>query len=95
MEGKDLTEKELKEFVKALPTSLIQRICENPSPSASGLQALLAIESERRKGNVTNYDLSRDPLDGKIRVTFSPIESFDEPISFRLDEMFEGVPTNV
>lgn len=94
MEGSDLTVEELHCFVKALPTSLLKRICENPSPSASGLQALLAIESERRKGNTTDYDLSRDPLDGKVRVTFHPIQAFNTPISFRLDETFE-IKTNV
>lgn len=91
MEGRDLSVEELKGFVSALPASLLQRICDFPTPRASGLQALLAIEHERRKGNAPDYLLSRDPLDGKLVVTFYPPPAAGRAITFKLDETFEGV----
>jgi hypothetical protein len=91
LEGRDLTDAELKEFVRALPASLIQRICDFPTPQASGLQALLAIEHERRKGNAPDYLLSRDPLDGKLVVTFYAPAALGRPVIFKLDETFEGI----
>lgn len=95
MEGRDLTVEELKGFVTALPASLLQRITEFPSPRASGLQALLAIEHERRKGNAPDYLLSRDPLDGKLVVTFYPAMAGGRAVTFKLDETFEGVTNPV
>lgn len=91
LDGRDLTVEELKGFVAALPVSLLERICEFPGPRASGLQALLAIERERRKGNSPDYLLSRDPLDGKLVVTFYPTAALGRAIVFKLDETFEGV----
>ncbi len=91
LEGRDLTVEELKSFVQALPSTLLQRICDFPSPHASGLQALLAIESERRKKLAPDYLLSRDPLDDKLVVTFYPVQARGEAVTFKLDESFEGV----
>ena len=91
LEGRDLTLEELKGFVQALPRSLLQRICDFPGPRASGLQALLAIENERRKNNGPDYLLSRDPADGKLIVTFYPTAALGRAVTFKLDETFEGV----
>lgn len=88
--SRDLTVDELKGFVQALPTSLLQRICDFPSPSASGLQALLAIEAARRKKLAPDYVLSRD-LDGNLVVTFYPPQAAGRAVSFTLDETFEGI----
>ncbi len=92
LDGRDLTVEELKAFVAALPASLLQRICDFPGPWAAGLQALLAIEHERRKGNAPDYLLSRDPVDGKLVVTFYPAAAHGQAITFKLDETFEGIP---
>jgi hypothetical protein len=91
MEGADLDVTELKGFVAALPESLLQRICDFPTPVASGLQALLAIEHSRRKKLAPDYLLSRDLLDGKLIVTFYPPQAQGEAVTFKLDETFEGV----
>jgi hypothetical protein len=91
LEGRDLTVEELKGFLMALPASLLQRICDFPSPRASGLQALIAIENERRKKLAPDYLLSRDPLDGKLVVTFYPPQASGSPVTFKLDETFEGI----
>ncbi len=90
--GKDMTVDELKGFVQALPATLIERICLFPSPKASGLQALLAMENHRRKGEIPDYALSRDPTDGTLVVSFRPAGVLGALISFKLDETFEGVP---
>jgi hypothetical protein len=92
LEGRDLTVEELKAFLTALPATLLQRICDAPSPWASGLQALLAIENERRRRLSPDYLLSRDPLDGKLVVTFYPPQAHGAAVVFKLDETFEGVP---
>ncbi len=91
LEGRDLTVEELKAFVQALPASLLQRICDWPTPIASGLQALLAIENERRKKLAPDYLLSRDPLDGKLTVKFFPPQAAGQAVTFKLDESFRGV----
>lgn len=92
LSGSDLTDHELKGFVQALPASLLERICATPSPEASGLQALIAIENHRRKGQVADYTFSRDPVDGKLKVTFRPAGVLGGTIDFKLEETFEGAP---
>ncbi len=91
MAGADLDVAELKGFVAALPETLLQRICDFPTPVASGLQALLAIEHCRRKKTAPDYLLSRDALDGTLIATFYPPQAHGEPVTFKLDETFEGV----
>ena len=88
LDGRDLPVEELNTFVRALPATLLQRICDDPTPRASGLQALLAIENDRRTRKRAEYTLSRDPLDDKLLVTFRPPETFGEPIFIKLDEGF-------
>ena len=89
LDGSDLTTDELRGFVQALPASLLQRIVDFPTPEASGLQALLAIEHQRRKKEAPDYTLSRDVADGKLIVSFRQL---GETIEFKLDETFEGAP---
>ena len=89
LEDRDLSVDELKAFVQALPSSLIERIVRAPSPEASGLQALLAIEKARRDARCGDFSLSRDLVDDKLVVTFNPPEIGGRPLSFKLDERFE------
>lgn len=91
LDGKDLTVEELKGFVAALPASLLQRICDFPTPHASGVQALLAVEHLRRQKLAPDYLLRRDPFDDKLMVTFYPPQARGEAVTFKLDETFEGV----
>lgn len=94
LEGQNLNPTELKLFVRALPESLLERICSEPGPTASGMQAFLAIELAYRRKQVLEYRLTRDPTDDKLVVTFFATmgNRLDEPeISFKLDECFQGV----
>jgi hypothetical protein len=90
LEGADLTVEELKAFVRALPTSLLKRICDFPTPTASGTQALLALEHEYRRHLAPEYQLSRDPNDGRLVVSFAPPALLGQVVTFKLEESFEG-----
>ena len=52
LEGQDLSPEEVKGFVRALPTSMIDRIVGSALGTASGAHALFALESHRRKGSL-------------------------------------------
>jgi len=81
---------ELHDFVRALPESLVKRICEEGSESSAtrGVHALLAFEWHYRRSRTRflgDYILTRGG-DGVLEARIRP--SGGDPIKFRLDESF-------
>jgi hypothetical protein len=86
LEGQSLTPQEMTGFVRALPMSLLERICNSVVASASGIHGLMAVEHARRRGIIRSYVLQ--PKDwGKIEVEF--INRDGQKVSFYLDEGFD------
>lgn len=78
---------ELKDFVRALPVSLIERVLKGrPLDKASGLHALIAIELHFRRRSGNDYEIRRGP-DGVLIVTLCPTNT-GNPVVFTLDENF-------
>ena len=87
LEDQRLPVGELKDFVRALPRSLLTRLLDQtPVDVASGLHALLAIESHFRLTGGSDYDLRRGS-DGVLVVTYHCKDAKKSAI-FRLDENF-------
>ncbi len=95
LEGKDVPLPELKEFVRALPGTLLERLVgperQETLPTRTGaIHALLAIEYHFRKNRITmqrDYELRRDLTDDMLTVTLYPASGGE--ITFRLDEKFD------
>lgn len=79
-----MSPEEMTAFVRALPNSLLQRICASAISSSTGIHALMALEQARRSSN-QNYTLSVTP--SGIRVDFTT--SGGIPVSFSLYEEFQ------
>ena len=78
---------ELKDFVRALPVSLIERILKShPLDKASGIHALIAIELHFRRGSGDDYEIRRGS-DGLLSVALRPINT-GKSVVFSLDENF-------
>ena len=78
---------ELKDFVRALPVSLIERVLKShPLDKASGLHALIAIELHFRRGSGNDYTIRRGS-DGVLKVTLHPTNT-SKSVVFSLDENF-------
>jgi len=86
LEGQDMTPDELKEFVEAIPISLLERICASSVGAyATGVHALMGIEVVRRLGRLREYKLKKD-IDGVLIVSF---QDDDRMVEVRLDEHFK------
>lgn len=84
---------EVKEFLRALPRTIIDRILtrliDSNGSRGTGLQALLTLEALYRDSNLDHdYVLERDS-DGKLIISFQlDKHRNDGPVSFRLRELF-------
>lgn len=86
LEGqKDLTPAEMQAFVRALPQSLLQKVCESGLGTANGVHALIGVEHARRRGEVREYTLGRDGF--RLWVKFE--NAAGNEVHFFLDEPFE------
>lgn len=89
LEGQNMTTDELQDFVRAIPQSLLERICASSiGATATGVHALMGVENARRTGRLgpDDYTLKRD-LDGVLKVSFLDREG--QRIEVRLDEHFD------
>lgn len=90
LEGQGLNPEELKGFVRALPDKMIDRMVTSVLTSASGIQALLAIEWHFREGNLlADYSLGVTAL-GRMYAKIP--QPNDEEIVLFLDDQFDGIP---
>lgn len=88
LEDQRLPTAELKDFVRALPQSLIVRILESaPMNRASGIHALLAVEAHFRSTGDRDYSIRRD-ANSVLIVTLKQTDTA-EAVTFRLDENFK------
>ncbi|MFA6359070.1 MAG: hypothetical protein WCY09_10530, partial [Candidatus Omnitrophota bacterium] len=84
---------EVKEFLRALPRTIIDRILarliDSNGSRGTGLQALLTLEALYRDSNLDHdYTLERD-AEGKLIISFQLDKHRDDgPVSFRLRELF-------
>jgi hypothetical protein len=85
LEGQDLTPSEMEEFVRALPGSLLERICKSATGTASGIHGLMAMEFARRNNHIRDYSVLQDG--GRAYVKFTDLG--DREVRFYLDESFE------
>lgn len=87
LEGQDLTPTEMKSFIKALPTDLIEKIARSAVGSGNGVHGLMGIEHARRCGRIADYSIGRDPGSGnRVYVRF---RRGDKDVEFFLDEHFD------
>jgi hypothetical protein len=87
LESQDLSTTEMKGFLQALPSSLVQRILDSAigAGDASGVHALIALESTMRVRGIKDYTIGK--TDGRISVEFlDPTHS--KLVKFFLDEAF-------
>jgi len=85
---------ELKQFVRALPPSLLQRIIQsNLGAQASGIHALLALEVMVREGKENDYLLTTLPSGG-VEASVRPRSATNQTLSFRLDDSFSPPVTH-
>jgi hypothetical protein len=86
LDSQNLTVDELTAFIKALPTSLLERICASSvGAQATGVHALMGVESARRTGHLSDYKVKRD-IDGVLAVSFK--DPNGKTVEVRLDEHF-------
>lgn len=79
---------ELKQFVRGLPRTLLDRIIQSKlGAQAGGIHALLALEVLVRDGRENDYNLVTLPSGG-IEVTVNARAHDNKSLSFRLDETF-------
>ena len=90
LEGQSLPLEELRGFVRALPTPLLERVAKSALGAASGTHGLMAIEHARRAGTLRNYTLGQDS--GKLYAEFTHPqaegEQEGETIRFYLNDEF-------
>jgi len=90
LEGQNLPLEELRGFVRALPTPLLERVAKSALGTASGTHGLMAIEHARRNGSLRDYTLGQDS--GKLYAEFThprePGGQEGETIRFYLDDEF-------
>ena len=84
---------EVKEFLRALPRSIIDRILarliESNGSRGTGLQALLTLEALYRDSDLDHDYVLEIDSDGKLIISFQlDRHRNDGPISFRLRELF-------
>jgi len=88
LEDQRLPTAELKDFIRALPQSLIVRILESaPLNRASGIHALLAVEAHFRSTGDRDYTIRRDP--NSVLIVTLKQTATAEAVTFRLDESFK------
>lgn len=87
VEGQDLTPSEMKAFLGALPTGLLERIARSAVGSGTGIHGLIGVEHARRTGSLTDYSIGRDPGCGNRVFVRFPRDGKD--VEFFLDEQFE------
>lgn len=85
LEGQDLTASEMGDFVRAIPYSLLERICKSAVSSATGIHGLMAIEFARRNRSIRHYNIVQNG--DRAYVEFTDLS--DRTVSFYLDEDFE------
>lgn len=85
LEGQDLFPQEMKEFVQALPYTLLERICKSAMNSASGIHGLMAIEFARRNRSIRSYDIFQNG--NRTYVQFTTLDG--RTVKFYLDEKFD------
>lgn len=88
LEGQDLSPSEMKEFLQALPSSLLQKIVSSAIGSASGTHALVAVEYMMRQRSVRDYRLRKEGA--SVVVSFVDPVTLGE-VTFTLDETFKGL----
>jgi hypothetical protein len=89
LQGQNLPFDELRDFVKTLPHTFLERaVAEGAlSKRASGVHALLALELLQRTGELSDYSLRQD-TDGTLLAEFRP-HGGQDTLTFRLDESFD------
>lgn len=86
LEGqKDMSPAEMQAFVRALPQTLLEKVCKSGLGTANGIHALIGVESARRTGEVREYTIGRDGP--RVWVKFENVAG--EEIHFFLDEPFD------
>jgi len=86
LEGqKDMTPAEMQAFVRALPETLLQKVCKSGLGTANGIHALIGVEHARRRGEVREYTLGRDGF--RLWVKFENVTG--DEVHFFLDEPFD------
>jgi hypothetical protein len=85
LEGQELTASEMNDFVRALPYSLLERICKSAVKSATGIHGLMAIEYARRNRTIPHYGIIQDGSRAYVEFT----EANGRQVKFYLDEKFE------
>lgn len=88
LEGQDLSPTEMKGFLKALPTSFLDRVLSSAvgSWTSNGVHALVALEHHVRSRNLKDYTLGKD-----FDRTYAEFDSPEGKIRVFLDELFSGV----
>jgi hypothetical protein len=82
-QSNNLTPTEMTEFIRALPSSLLDKVVKSALGSATGIHALLALERHRRSGTVT---YSIESVLGSTQVRFTGPGG--QEVSFGLYEAF-------
>lgn len=89
LEGqKDMSPDEMMGFMRGIPTTLLEKIATSGLGTASGIHALIGVESARRRGEVRRYKIARDGF--RVYVKFENVAG--DEIQFYLDEPFEVDP---
>jgi len=87
LEGQDLTPTEMVDFVRAIPTKLVEKIAQSAVGSGTGVHGLMGVEHARRCGQLGDYSIGRDPgSDNRVYVRF---QRDGKDVEFFLDEHFE------
>jgi len=82
--GQNLPLDDLRGFVRALPSSLLERVARSAVGGASGLHGLMGIEHARRAGHLQEYTLGQDA--GRL---FAEFGHQGQEVRFFLDDEFE------
>lgn len=101
LDGQDLEPDEMKGFIRAIPRSVISRICDSEVGTWTGVHALMGVENAWRRGQLQeDYILARDPGSGnRIFFEFKPSNRPNpsengKGVRFYLDEeRGEGLPS--
>jgi len=91
LEGQSLPLEELRGFVRALPTALLERVARSALGAASGTHGLMAIEHARRAGSLRDYTLGQDSGRLYAEFTHSHTQEGEEgnTVRFYLDDEFQ------
>ncbi len=90
LEGqRDMSPRDMAGFIRALPSTLLERIVQSVAGSATGIHALMAIEMARRNGKLNGYRIDKES--GRIYVEFDHTSEQVQTIRFYLDESFRVI----